>query len=131
MLGGLADSVNVDGGCYQWPVDRPVGTDLEFRAVGEYKWEKSSWSVDEVLIATLNIIERRGPEWAIRYFDLAQDAFDKKFSLRRHGFPLFQIFGDRRVTFQPHSVRQENYHHARQYMLNLLALDRMIGQGRT
>jgi mannose/cellobiose epimerase-like protein (N-acyl-D-glucosamine 2-epimerase family) len=129
VFGGLADSVNVDQGCYQWPVDNPVGTDLEFRAVGEYKWVKTSWSIDEVLLATLNITEHKGYEWAVHYFDLAQDTFDKKFSLKPHGLPLFQIFGDRRVTFQPHSGRQENYHHARQYMLNLLALDRMIGKG--
>jgi len=35
-------------------------------------------------------------------------------------------FAERQMDFQPHAVRQENYHHARQLMLNLLALDRMI-----
>lgn len=126
IFGGLADSINVDQGGYQWPVDRLVGTDMELRAVGEYKWMKSSWSLDETLLATLKIIEDSGEEWAVRYFNLAQETFDKKVSLKRHGFPLFLIFADRRFSFQPHSVRQENYHRPRQYMLNLLALDRMI-----
>lgn len=128
VYGGLADSINVGQGCYSWPVDRPVGTNFEFREIGEYKWVKSSWAFDEVLLATLNIIEHEGSEWAVRYFNLAQDTFDKKMSLKPHGFPLFMVFADRRMTFQPHSVRQENYHRPRQYMLNLLALERMIKQ---
>jgi N-acylglucosamine 2-epimerase len=128
VFGGLADSVNVNQGCYQWPLDRPVGTDFEFREVGEYKWIKSSWSFDEVLIATLNVIEHRGSEWAVRYFNLAQDSFDRKMSLKPHGFPLFMVFADRQMTFQPHAVRQENYHRPRQYMLNFLALSRMAKQ---
>ena len=47
-------------------------------------------------------------------------------SLKSHGFPLFMGFAERQMEFQPHVVRQENYHHARQLMLNLLAMDRMI-----
>jgi mannose/cellobiose epimerase-like protein (N-acyl-D-glucosamine 2-epimerase family) len=129
IYGGLADSVNVDQGCYQWPVDNPVGTELEFHATGEYKWVKTAWAVDEVLLATMNVIEHKRHEWAVTFFDRAHEMFEQKFSLQRRGYALFQIFGDRRVTFQPHSTRQENYHHARQIMLNLLAMDRMIGKG--
>jgi hypothetical protein len=47
-------------------------------------------------------------------------------SLKSHRLPLFTGFAERQMAFQPHVVRQENYHHARQLMLNLLALDRMI-----
>ncbi|MGA2987974.1 MAG: AGE family epimerase/isomerase [Terriglobia bacterium] len=126
IFGGLADSINVNQGAYQWPVDTPVGTNYQFREVGEYKWVKTSWSFDEVLISTMNVIEHQGSEWAVRYFDLAQDTFDKKMSLHAHGLPLFMGFAERPMAFQPHVVRQENYHHARQLMLNLLALDRMI-----
>jgi mannose/cellobiose epimerase-like protein (N-acyl-D-glucosamine 2-epimerase family) len=125
VFGGLADSINVSQGCYHWPLDRPVGTNFEFREVGEYKWVKSSWAFDEVLISTLNIIEHQGSEWAVRYFNLAQETFDKKMSLKQHGLPLFLVYADRRMTFQPHAVRQENYHRPRQYMLNLLSLERM------
>ena len=129
LFGGLADSVNVNRGAYQWPVDTPVGTNYQFREVGEYKWMKTSWSFDEVLISTMNVIEHKGNEWAIRYFNLARDTFDKNMSLKSHGFPLFTCFAERQMAFQPHVVRQENYHHARQCMLNLLAVDRMIGRG--
>jgi mannose/cellobiose epimerase-like protein (N-acyl-D-glucosamine 2-epimerase family) len=38
IFGGLADSINVDQGAYQWPVDTPVGTNYQFREVGEYKY---------------------------------------------------------------------------------------------
>jgi hypothetical protein len=126
IFGGLADSINVNQGAYQWPVDTPVGTNYEFREVGEYKWVKTSWSFDEVLISTMNVIEHRANEWSVRYFNLAQDTFDKKMSLKSHRLPLFTGFAERQMAFQPHVVRQENYHHARQLMLNLLALDRMI-----
>ena len=126
IFGGLADSVNVNQGAYQWPVDTPVGTNYAFREVGEYKWVKTSWSFDEVLISTLNVFEHKRNEWAARYFNSAYDTFDKKMSLKSHGLPLFNGFAEREMAFQPHVVRQENYHHARQMMLNLLALDRMI-----
>jgi N-acylglucosamine 2-epimerase len=126
IFGGLADSINVNHGTYEWPVDSPVGTNYAFREVGEYKWVKTSWSFDEVLIASMSVIEQRGSEWAVRYFNLAKDTFDKKMSLKSHGLPLFNGFAEREMAFQPHVVRQENYHHARQMMLNILALDRMI-----
>ena len=128
IYGGLADSINVNRGGYQWPVDTPVGTNYQFREVGEYKWNKTSWSFDEVLISTMNVIEHRGSEWAVRYFDWAHDTFYKKMSLQSRGMPLFMAFAEREMTFQPHVVRQENYHHARQLMLNLLALERLIAR---
>ncbi len=126
IFGGLADSINVNQGGYHWPVDTPVGTNYQFREVGEYKWNKTSWAFDEVLISTMNVIENRGSDWAVRYFDLAHETFYKKMSLKPHGLPLFMAFAEREMAFQPHAVRQENYHHARQLMLNLMALDRMM-----
>ena len=126
IFGGLADSINVNHGGYQWPVDTPVGTNYQFREVGEYKWNKTSWSFDEVLISTMNVIENLRSEWAIRYFDLAHETFYKKMSLKSRGLPVFTAFAEREMAFEPHVTRQENYHHARHMMLNLLALDRMI-----
>ena len=126
IFGGLADSVNVNQGAYRWPEDSPVGTNYAFREVGEYKWVKTSWAFDEVLISTMSVIEHHGSEWAARYFSHAKETFDKKMSLQSHGLPLFNAFAEREMAFQPHVVRQENYHHARQMMLNILALDRMI-----
>ena len=36
------------------------------------------------------------------------------------------LFADRRMTWQPHVFRQDNYHPLRQLMLCLLALDNLI-----
>jgi N-acylglucosamine 2-epimerase len=131
IYGGLADSININHGAYQWPVDTPVGTNYQFREVGEYKWVKTSWAFDEVMISTMNAIEHLGSDWAVRFFDLAHRTFYEKMSLKSRGLPLFMGFAEREMAFQPHVVRQENYHHARQLMLNLLALDRMIKKQET
>lgn len=87
---------------------------------------KTSWAFDEVMISTLNAIEQQASGWAVSYFDRAHHTFYEKMSLKSRGLPLFMGFAEREMAFQPHVVRQENYHHARQLMLNLLALDRMI-----
>ena len=125
VYGGLAQWINVDQGCYQWPADRPVGTDLEFRGTGEYFYMKPLWALNEVLIATLNIYERSRAEWAARYFTMAQDLIDRKYSALTHGKSGYMLFADRKLTFQPHVTRQDNYHPPRQLMLNLLTLERM------
>ena len=125
VFGGLAHWVNVDAGAYVWPPERPVGTDLEFRFVGEYHYMKSLWALNEILIATLNVFRRTGAEWAARFFGMAQKVIDEKFSRRRRGLPGYMLFGDRRMTPQPHVARQDNYHPLRQLMLNLLALQEM------
>lgn len=125
VYGGVADAVNVDHPEYEWPVDRPVETGLEFHQKGEYHYMKSFWAVNEVQVATLPIYERTGAEWAARYFALAQEAREQKFSLRSRGYPLYLLFSDRRFSFQPHTFRQDNYHLPRQLMFNLQVLERM------
>jgi mannose/cellobiose epimerase-like protein (N-acyl-D-glucosamine 2-epimerase family) len=126
VYGGLSQWVNVDQGAYEWPVERPVGTDLEFRFRGEYHYMKTLWSLNEILVACLNIFEHTRAEWAARFFGMAQDVIDRKFSRRQHGQPGYMLFADRRMTQQHHVARQDNYHPPRQLMLNLLALDRMM-----
>ncbi|MCP5114151.1 MAG: hypothetical protein GY953_25245, partial [bacterium] len=68
VYGGLAEWVNVDQGCYAWEVERPVGTDLEFRFVGEYQYMKALWALHEIQVATLKIFERTRAEFASRFF---------------------------------------------------------------
>ena len=126
VYGGLVHAVNVNQGNYQWPVERPVGTGLEFRFDGEYHYMKTLWSLDEVLLATLMVLERQRAEWAARYFTLAQEFIDTRLALKKHGYPLHLLFTDRQATFQLHASRQENYHHFRTLMFNLLALERMM-----
>ncbi len=126
VYGGLAQWVNVDQGGYVWPPEQPVGTDLEFRFVGEYHYMKPLWALHEILVATLNVFERSRAAWASEFFGRAQDLIDRKFSKRKYGHAGYMLFGDRRMTHQPHVGRQDNYHPPRQLMLNLLTLDRMI-----
>ncbi len=125
IYGGLSQWVNVDHGDYVWPIERPVGTDLEFRFRGEYHYMKTLWSLNEIMVACLKIFERTGAEWAERFFGMAQDVIDAKFSRKRFGQPGYMLFADRRMVQQPHVSRQDNYHPPRQLMLNLMTLERM------
>lgn len=129
VYGGLCQWINVDQPCYQWPVETPLGTGLEFHFVGEYEFLKTQWGLNETMIATLNVFERTGAEWAARYFRMAHDLIEEKFSQKKRGHPAGRMqFTDRQMTWQPHVQRQDNYHSLRQLMLNILALDRMIAR---
>jgi mannose/cellobiose epimerase-like protein (N-acyl-D-glucosamine 2-epimerase family) len=130
IYGGLCQWINVDQGAYQWPPETPVGTHLELHFVGEYEYMKTLWAQNEVLIATLNVFERTGAEWAARYFEMAYKVINEKFSQKKRGLPGFMLFADRRMTFQPHVGRQDNYHLPRQLMYNILTLDRILARGR-
>ena len=129
VYGGLAQWINVDQGGYVWPPERPVGTDLEFKFIGEYQYMKPLWALNEILIATLSVFERTGAEWAARFFGMAQEVIEQKFSMRKHGQPGYMLFGDRRMAYRPHVARQDNYHPPRQMMLTILTLGRMIQRG--
>jgi hypothetical protein len=88
---------------------------------------KSLWAQNEVLVATLKVLERTGEEWAAHYFDLAFEVINRKFSQQARGYPAgYVLFADRRITAPPHVARQDNYHPLRQLMLNLLTLDKML-----
>jgi mannose/cellobiose epimerase-like protein (N-acyl-D-glucosamine 2-epimerase family) len=127
VYGGLVEAVNVDAGCYQWPEERPVGTDLVFRSTGEHLYLKTLWSHNEALIAMLKVLEGAPADWALRCFDMSQRLIDEKFSLRKKGLPGYLLFCDRRFSPQPHGSRQDNYHPLRQLMLSILLLDRLGG----
>jgi len=129
VYGGFSEWVNVDKGGYEWPPFTPVGTDLVFRSVGEYFYVKPLWALHEILIATLQVVEQTGAEWARRYFDMTQQMIDEKYSMKKQGKAGYMLFADRRMTPIPRSARQDNYHPPRQLMLSILALDRMIQRG--
>ena len=128
VYGGISEWINVDQGGYQWPPEMPVGTDMEFRYVGEYHYMKALWALNEAMIVALNVYERTGADWAARYFDMSYKVLNEKFSQRKRGLPGYMLFADRKMTPQPHVARQDNYHPPRQLMLNILALDRMIAR---
>jgi mannose/cellobiose epimerase-like protein (N-acyl-D-glucosamine 2-epimerase family) len=129
VYGGLSQWINVDHGGYEWPVETPIGTNLEFRFIGEFHYMKALWALNEVLVATLYILEQTGDDWAARFFELAHNCIEDRFSMRRRGLPGYGLFGGRRMEFPEHTARQDNYHPPRQLMLNLLTLDRMIKRG--
>jgi hypothetical protein len=83
---------------------------------------KTSWALDEILIATLRVLEIQPAAWAEDYFARALQTLDEKFSRRAHGQPTYMLFADREMTAQPHSTRQDNYHRPRALMACLLAL---------
>lgn len=120
--GGLIHAVNGGRKDYVWPTENPPGTELEFRFRGEYNYMKTSWALDEILIATLRVLEVQPAAWAKEYFARALQTLDEKFSRRAHGQPTNMLFADREMTAQPHSTRQDNYHRPRALMACLLAL---------
>ena len=128
VYGGLPEWINVDAGCYEWPPMKLPSNRPELRLQGEYFYYKSMWAQQEVLVSTLKVFEHTGAEWAARYFRLAQEVADNKFSLRRFGYPTYSLGEDRHFSFKPgyHSPRQDNYHPLRRLMLNILALERIL-----
>jgi mannose/cellobiose epimerase-like protein (N-acyl-D-glucosamine 2-epimerase family) len=130
IYGGLSQWINVDHPTYQWPVETPPGTHQQLHFTGEYEYMKCLWCQNEVLVATLNVLERTGADWAAEYFGMAYQIIKRKFWQNERGYPAgYMLFADRRMTLQPHVGRQDNYHPLRQLMLNILTLDRMIARG--
>jgi N-acylglucosamine 2-epimerase len=130
IYGGLSQWINVDHPSYQWPVETPPGTTQQLHFTGEYEYMKCLWCQSETLVATLNVFERTGAEWAAEYFGMAHQIINQKFWQKERGYPAgYMLFADRRMTLQPHVGRQDNYHPIRQLMLNILTLDRMIRSG--
>jgi len=91
--------------------------------------DKVLWAQEEVLIGTLIVLDHTGAPWAGEMFIRMYDYVQAKYPLKQYGFPLWIIGADRKVTFERHSGRVENFHHPRHLMLNLLALDRIIARG--
>ncbi len=90
--------------------------------------DKVLWEQEEVLIGSLLAFEHTGSPWAAQMFSGMNSYVRAKYPLRPHGYSLWITNADRKVTFEPHATRVENYHHPRHLMLNLLALDRMIAR---
>lgn len=91
--------------------------------------DKVLWAQEEVLIGSLCVYEHTGEAWARDWFLRMYDYVQAHYPLRRYGFPLWITSADRKVTFERHATRVENYHHPRHLMLNLLALERLIERG--
>jgi mannose/cellobiose epimerase-like protein (N-acyl-D-glucosamine 2-epimerase family) len=91
--------------------------------------DKVLWAQEEVLVGSLFVFEKTGTPWAREMFAKMLTYVLDKYPLQRHGYALWTTAGDRKVSFEPHATRVENYHHPRHLMLNLLSLERMIRRG--
>jgi mannose/cellobiose epimerase-like protein (N-acyl-D-glucosamine 2-epimerase family) len=97
------------------------------RHVDRNEWllDRVLWVQEEVLIGCLLMVEHRHDRWAEEMFDRMYRYVRANYPLAPHGLPLWINAADRKVTFEPHYNRVENYHHPRHLMLNLIALERM------
>ncbi len=91
-----------------------------------WKVDKVLWEQAEVLIGTLFMIEHTGDPWAYHWFEKTFRYVLDKYPLKKYGYPLWNVEGDRKVTFVKEGTRIENYHHPRHLMLNMLSLERII-----
>jgi len=93
--------------------------------IDNYVWDvrKSLWNQQEVMNGSLFLIEHTGDEWALRTFaDVYQYSYNKFY---KPAYKFWHSGGDRKMEV-PNTGLLEHYHHARQLMLGLLAVDRMI-----
>jgi hypothetical protein len=90
--------------------------------------DKVLWAQDEALVGTLMLVEHAGAAWARDWFGRIYAYVEENFRLKPHGYPGWILKSDREVSFEPSVSRKGNYHHPRQLMLNVLALDRMIAR---
>jgi mannose/cellobiose epimerase-like protein (N-acyl-D-glucosamine 2-epimerase family) len=99
----------------------------------EFSLDKAEWCQLETLNGSMLLLEHLGDPWAAETFGNFFDYIEDNFPLRRHGIdsPYWISVSDTRmVSYDPKGrMRVENYHHPRQLMLSLLALDRMIERG--
>jgi len=94
-----------------------------------WKVDKVLWEQEEVLIGTLFMIEHSGDPWAFKWFEKTFNYVMDTFPLKKHGYPLWDNGGDRKMTFDKESNRIENYHHPRHLILNIQSLERIINAG--
>ncbi len=105
-----------------------------FRAlfdVDKYEWavDKVTWLQEEILIGTLFMIEHTGDEWAKEWFAKTWKYSMDRLILKPHGFPLWNVAGDRKMTFVRKYARCEHFHHPRHLMQNIISLQNIIKRG--
>lgn len=96
--------------------------------VDENRWlsDKVLWAQHEVLIGLLTILEKYpNDEWALHWFEKMYTYVVQTFPLADYGLPLWNIGGDRKVSFIKEGVRIENYHHPRFLMMGMQKLLQM------
>ncbi|MFP4501275.1 MAG: AGE family epimerase/isomerase [Candidatus Hydrogenedentota bacterium] len=97
------------------------------RHVDENIWilDKACWVQEEALIGLMMIIEHTGAQWAKDWFERGYTYVIDNFPLAEHGYPIWDLYPDRWVTFVEDFDRVGHFHHPRHLMLNLEALQRI------
>jgi len=95
--------------------------------VNENKWltGKVLWAQQEALIGLLIVIEYTGEQWAYEWYDRVYNYVIETFPLEKYGYRLWNIGGDRKMTFRKESVRIENYHTPRHLMRSIQLLEKI------
>lgn len=96
----------------------------------DWSLDKVLWEQEEALNGLLFLVEQKNSPWARRAFGEMYTYVHAKYPLRQYGFPLWITSADRKVTFERHAARVENYHHPRFLMFGLLTLDRMLNRAK-
>lgn len=99
--------------------------------VDENIWytDKVLWAQHELLIGTMSLIETTGDPWALHWFEKGFNYVVENYPLQKYGYSLWNIDGDRKMTFVKEGIRIENYHHPRHMMYNIKSLERIIKNG--
>lgn len=88
---------------------------------------KSMWSHCEILVATMMISEYTGDVWAREWYERAREWTWRVMSTDCGVFrQAVDRFGANKVRPGIPETRRDNFHEPRYYMMNILALDRMI-----
>jgi mannose/cellobiose epimerase-like protein (N-acyl-D-glucosamine 2-epimerase family) len=101
------------------------------RNVDDNTWDtfKAQYLQGEMLHGLLFVIEHTGAQWAKDCYGKLYPYVRAKFPLKQYGFPLWIDYADRKVTFERHASRAENFHHPRHLMRGLCSIERMIKRG--
>ena len=92
--------------------------------------DKVLWLQEEFLICALCIIEHTGAQWAKDWFAKVFDYMQDKFPGKQYdGCPIWILYTDRKVTFDPEASYVGNFHHPRHLAINLSTLNRIIENG--
>ena len=82
------------------------------------------------LVGLLLVLEYSNVDWAKEWFSRIDGYIQEKFPLRKHGYPLWILGSDRKVTFNKDRLtRVGNFHQPRHLMLNLMRLENIIKRG--
>jgi N-acylglucosamine 2-epimerase len=95
------------------------------------RWElnKALWVQEEALNGLITIVEHTGAPWAADLFTKVFAYVQQNYYVERWGSRFWISGGDRTVRRAPNLSRVEHYHHPRNLMHTILALDRMLGRG--